>query len=228
MYHNIPGIMKCVLLLHLIWDRWNININSLFLAFSVTNPQELKGIYLKDVYINSYDLGTITKMHKQSLNVKAVFLAFLFSRIFKTYIFKCERRMLFKSGGSVTFLEMPLSNNYSKIVQHVILKCHRLIRDIQILQFNSVFTSGHDFLFHGLWFCFLIHICAYWQISLCSRNNKEEMEMNSKIRQWGKLLHSHSYPFTLSLYTTQLNYNFFLLISAKYGRGKSKLHEVRD
>lgn len=71
--------MKCVLLLHLIWDKWNININSLFLAFSVTNPQELKGIYLKDVYINSYDLGTITKMHKQSLNVKAVFFWHVYS-----------------------------------------------------------------------------------------------------------------------------------------------------
>ena len=45
-----------------------------FLAFSV-NPQELKGTYLKNVYINPHDLDTITKMHimeEQLLNVKAV------------------------------------------------------------------------------------------------------------------------------------------------------------
>lgn len=43
-------------------------------AFSV-NLQELNGIYLKNVYINSHDLGTITKMltmEEQSLKVKAV------------------------------------------------------------------------------------------------------------------------------------------------------------
>lgn len=107
------------------------------------------------------------------------------------------------------FFLMPLSNNCSKTVQHIILKCHRLIRNIQIPQCNLVFTSSYDFLFHGLWFRFLTHICVYWQIFLCNTNNKEEMEMHSSISQLERISHSHCHPLALSLYTTQSNWNFF-------------------
>lgn len=163
---------------------------------------------MKGIYINSYDPGTITKMHKiakQSLNVKALFCHFYSVEFLKAYKSWNVKQECYLNQEGMSLLSNTLVKQLSKIVQHVILKCHRLIRDIQILQCNLVFTSGHSFLFQSLWFSFLTHICAYWQTIWCNRNSKDEMEMHGTIQQWERVIHSYHYPFSLSLNTMQLN-----------------------